>query len=79
MATLTIRKFDDEAYQRLGERAKRNNRSMEAEARDILVRETKEFDIKIWVDDLREFRKDHAIKPRPGEDSVSMIRAIRDE
>jgi plasmid stability protein len=79
MATLTVRKLADSTYENLGKRAKQNNRSLEAEARDILDREAKAFDIKAWVADLREFRKEHAFKPRPGEDAVSMVRAVRDE
>lgn len=36
MATLTVRKLKDTAAKRLKDRAKRNKRSMEAEARAIL-------------------------------------------
>ena len=79
MATLTVRKLADTTYENLGKRAKANNRSLEAEVREILDRESKAFDIKGWVAELREFRKEHAIKPRLGEDSVSMVRAVRDE
>ena len=79
MATLTVRKLSDTTYEGIAMRAKANNRSLEAEAREILDREVKPFDIKSWVADLHEFRKQHAIKPRPGEDAVSMIRAVRDE
>jgi plasmid stability protein len=79
MATLTVRKLADTTYENLGKRAKQNNRSLEAEVREILDREAKTFDIQAWVSDLREFRKGHALKPRLGEDAVSMVRAVRDE
>lgn len=39
MATLTIRKIDDELKEKLRVRAARHGRSMEAEVRDILERE----------------------------------------
>ena len=77
MATLTIRKFDDGAYQRLGERAKRNNRSLEAEARVIL--ESRERPIDEIIDELRKLRERTAKLHGPMEDSVALIRAIRDE
>ena len=77
MATLTIRKFDDEAYQRLGERAKRNNRSLEAEARTIL--ESRERPIGEIIEDMRQIRERTAMRHGPMEDSVALIRAIRDE
>jgi plasmid stability protein len=36
MATLTVRNLDDGVYERLKERARRNQRSLEAEARVVL-------------------------------------------
>jgi plasmid stability protein len=36
MATLTIDSLDDGVYQRLRERARSNNRTVEAEARELL-------------------------------------------
>ena len=77
MATLTIRKFDDEAYQRLGERAKRNNRSLEAEARTIL--ESRERPIGEIVEEMRQIRERTAMRHGPMEGSAALIRAIRDE
>ncbi len=38
MASVTIRNLDDEVVARLKERAKANNRSLEAELREILAR-----------------------------------------
>ena len=79
MATLTVRKLADTTYENLGKRAKANNRSLEAEVREILDREAKVFDIKEWVAEVREMKKRNPMKLRPGEDAVSIIRAIRDE
>jgi plasmid stability protein len=42
MATLTVRNLSDEARAALRVRAARNNRSMEAEVRDILERAARE-------------------------------------
>ena len=77
MATLTIRKLDDAVYTRLGERAKRNNRSLEAEARDMLDKRT--LDVAAVVADLRKFhaevRARHGVLP----DSTPLIREMRNE
>lgn len=37
MATITVRNLDDEVQRRLKERAAANNRSMEAEVREVLA------------------------------------------
>lgn len=77
MATLTIRKLDDEVYARLAARAKRNNRSLEAEARATLDERSR--DVGAWIDDLRVFHAEtiarHGVLP----DSLPLIRAMRDE
>lgn len=77
MATLSIRKLDDALYDRLGIRAKRNNRSLEAEVRDILNDAVPSHDA--LMSDLRSFHK--AMRKRYGElpDSTPLIRAMRDE
>ena len=79
MATLTVRRLDDGVYERLAQRAKRNNRSLEAEARQILSEQAPSEDIQELVADLREFRQRTRLKLEAGQDSVSLIRAIRDE
>jgi plasmid stability protein len=79
MPTITVRKLSEETHVNLGERARRNNRSLEAEVRDILDREAKAFNMKEWLKDLRRLREEHPLTPSPGEDAVSIIRAIRDE
>jgi plasmid stability protein len=78
IATLTVRKLNDTTYENLGKRAKQNNRSLEAEARDILDREAKAFDIKAWVADLRELKRQSPMTLQPGEDAVSLLRKERD-
>jgi plasmid stability protein len=45
MATLLVRDLDDAVCERLRKRAARNNRSLEAELRDILESASKQVDI----------------------------------
>ena len=80
MATMTIRDIDEVHYENLRRIAKANNRSAAAHIRALIAElvptpRTREQ----AVNAVLEFRKHHAIKPRPGEDAVSMVRAIRDE
>lgn len=76
MATLTIRKLDDEVYARLRQQARANNRSLEAEARGLLEERTR--DLTAFVDELEAFQADmiarHGLLP----DSTPGIRAERD-
>lgn len=77
MATLTIRKLDDAIYKRLGERARRNKRSLEAEARVILEERAREFDIDRWLAEARKLRK--RTPPLPdGKSSLDVLREERD-
>ncbi len=77
MATLTIRKLDDAVYARLGARAKRNNRSLEAEVREML--DERSLSIEAVVADLRAFHEEtrarHGVLP----DSLPLIRRDRAE
>ncbi len=80
MATMTIRDIDDADYENLRRIAKANNRSAAAHLRAMIADlEPPKRSREQALDALLEFRKQHAIKPRPGEDAVSMVRAIRDE
>ena len=45
MATALVRDLDDEVYERLKARAAGNNRSLEAELREILVLASKQVDM----------------------------------
>jgi plasmid stability protein len=76
MATLTIRRLDDEIYQRLRERARSNGRSLEAEVREILTEKSQT--VASLVDELIDFHKEmvgrHGILP----DSAPLIREMRD-
>ena len=76
MASLTIRKLDDAAYDRLSLRAKRKNRSLEAEVRTML--EARERPIADVIADLSALSKRTA-ELGPMESSLALIRALRDE
>jgi hypothetical protein len=77
MASLSIRKLDDRLYERLGLSAKRNNRSLEAEVREILSNALPAH--ATLMNDLRNYharmRATHGELP----DSTPLIRAMRDE
>jgi hypothetical protein len=75
MATLTIRQLDDEVYQRLRERARLNNRSLEAEARQLLDERSR--DLPALVDDLLEFHDRMEAKHGLLPDSTDLIREMR--
>ena len=80
MATMTIRDIDDADYENLRRVAKAYNRSAAAHMRAIIASlEPPKHTREQAVNAVIEFRKRHAIKPRPGEDAVSLVRAIRDE
>lgn len=77
MATLTIRRLDDEVYVRLRERARSNRRSLEAEAREILTERAHGFDA--LIADLIRFHEDMVAKHGHLPDSTSLLREMRDE
>ena len=77
MATLTIRQLDDDVYDRLKRRAAANDRSVEAEVRQILGQST--FDVESWVAELRTLHAQTVAGDGLQADSVALIRAIRDE
>jgi plasmid stability protein len=77
MATLTIRRLDNEVYDRLRERARTNRRSLEAEAREILTQRTEGLDA--LVADLIGFHHEMIEKHGPLPDSTPLIREMRDE
>lgn len=81
MATLTIRNIDDDVVERLKQRAKANNRSLEAELRQIATEAAEaSADRKMSTTELikaarriREMTRDV-----PQTDSAELIRADRD-
>ncbi len=77
MATLTIRRLDDEVYERLRERARSNGRSLEAEAREILAARTRGIDA--LADDLLGFHEEMVARHGHLPDSLDLLRADRDD
>ena len=77
MATLTIRRLDDQVYARLRDRARSNRRSLEAEAREILTERAQ--GIEALVADLVQFHEDMVAKHGLLPDSTSLLREMRDE
>ncbi|HEX7752362.1 MAG TPA: TraY domain-containing protein [Novosphingobium sp.] len=79
MATLTVRRLDDNLYNRLGERARRNNRSLEAEVRDILEKEAGKsaFDMEAWLAEARRLRQQTPARG-DGKTSLDVLREERD-
>lgn len=77
MATLTIRRLDDQVYERLRARARANQRSLEAEARDILTEQARGLDA--LITDLKALNEEMAAKYGTWPDSTALIRQMRDE
>jgi hypothetical protein len=79
MATITARKVDDRDYVLLGEIAEENGRSISEELRTMIAEHTRRRKGANVAAELRAFREASPIKMRPGEDAVSLIRAVREE
>ena len=77
MATLTIRRLDDDIYARLRERARANHRSLEAEAREILTERARGHEA--LAEDLAEFHAEMVAKHGHLPDSTHLLREMRDE
>ena len=77
MATVTIRKLDEEVLARLNRREKAHDRSLEGELRAILVREAARptpAELRAMADRLT------AMTPaRPQTDAALLVRELRDE
>lgn len=79
MATATARKVDDRDYAALCEMASENGRSISEELRNLIAERVRTRRGTEVVAELRELRRRYPVKRQPGEDAVSIIRAIRDE
>jgi plasmid stability protein len=76
MATLTIRRLDDDVYARLGNRARANRRSLEAEAREILTERAQGTDA--LIEDLIRFHEEMIAKHGQLPDSTALLREMRE-
>lgn len=90
MAAITIRNLPDEVVEALKKRAKRNARSMEAEARDVLTRaadgESKieraaieAVRMRRWSVSGLEINERVALNPAPDVDTTAWIEDIRND
>lgn len=79
MATVTARNVDDSDYALLGEAAREKGRSISEELRDLIAEHARKRKAAKVVADLKKFRRERPIRLAPGEDAVSLIRAVRDE
>ncbi len=79
MATLTIRQLDDNAYHQLRERARANNRSLEAEARQVILEAASGSGDDEWFEKVTKLREEMRDKYGELPDSTDLIRQMRDE
>jgi plasmid stability protein len=79
MATATVRNVDDRDYAALGEIAEANGRSISEELRALIAEAARKRRVEVLLAEVREARVRNPIRLAPGEDAVSLIRAIRDE
>ena len=76
MANALVRDLDDQVYERLKARAAGNNRSLEAELREILVAASKQGSMAEARARAAEIR--HRLSGRTHSDSAELIREDRD-
>ncbi|MCH7929285.1 MAG: hypothetical protein IIA73_11130 [Proteobacteria bacterium] len=76
MASVTIRNLDDDVVAALKQRAKANNRSLEAELRVVLVRAVRGYDAEEFLA-LADRIRAMTPKDRPQTDSVELLREDR--
>ncbi len=71
MATALVRDLDDAVYERLKARAARNNRSLEAELREVLVLASKQVDVPTARAAAEAMRR--SLEGRPHSDSGEIL------
>ena len=77
MASVTIRNLDDDVVAKLKARAKANNRSLEAELRQLLNNAARQAEREEFIAAARRIR---AMTPDvPQTDSVELLRELREE
>ncbi|KPF89888.1 ribbon-helix-helix protein, CopG family [Novosphingobium sp. AAP93] len=79
MATATARNVDDKDYAALAEMAAANGRSISEELRALIAEAARKRRLEELMAKIREVRERNPLRLAPGEDAVSLIRAIRDE
>ena len=79
MATATARNVDDGDYSVLSENAKRHGRSTSDELRLAIAERARKLKLELQLERMREIRLSTRGKLGPYPDSVTLIRAVRDE
>lgn len=78
MATLTVRDIDDAELAGIAQDAKRNNRSLSAEVREMIAERNRERKSRQAVAEFIAFTKRHPIKLSGGKTSLDLLREERD-
>jgi plasmid stability protein len=78
MATLTVRNIDDAELAGVAEDAKRNNRSLAAEVREMFAERNRTRRRKQLFEEMHEFRKRNPLKLPEGMTSLDLLREERD-
>jgi plasmid stability protein len=79
MASLTVRNIDSGSLAGFAEYAKRKNKSVAAEVRDIISERGQAVRVEKLMARIKKRREEIYAQHGPMEDSISQIRAIRDE
>ncbi len=78
MATLTVRDIDDDELAGIAEDAKRNNRSLSAEVREMIAERNRKRKSKQAVANFLAFTRQHPITLASGKTSLDLLREERD-
>jgi plasmid stability protein len=78
MGTLTVRDIPDNQLAGLAEDAKRNNRSMSAEVRELIAERDRKRRLAQILAEMREFRKRNPLKLPDGMTSLDLLREERE-
>jgi len=79
MATITARKVDDQDYALLSEAAEQHGRSISEELRLLIAEHVRKLRLQKQIERMREIRVSSRGLLGAHTDSVSLIRAVRDE
>ena len=78
MGTLTVRNVDDGLLARTTEAARRNNRSLSAEVRELMDESDRKRRVEKLLAEMHEFRKRNPLKLPEGMTSLDLLREERD-
>lgn len=78
MGTLTVRNVDDGLLARTTEAARRNNRSLSAEVRELMAESDRKRRVEKLLAEMHAFRKRNPLKLPEGMTSLDLLREERD-